>query len=69
MAIEEYVDHPESKFENGAHRGTMRRCRLYLRKDAITYIGKEGNELEETEIYGLDEDSYVEYRPQRTYRR
>lgn len=67
--VEEYIDHPESKFENGAHRGTMRRCHLYLGKDAITYIGKEGNELEETEIYGLDEDSYVEYRPQRTYRR
>jgi len=67
--VEDYIDHPENKFENGAHHGTMQRCHLYLRKDAITYIGKEGNELEEAEIYGLDEDSYVEYRPQRTYRR
>ncbi len=58
--VEEYIDHPESKFENGQHCGTMRR--RYLRVDSINYIGKESNELEESEILGADEETYVEYR-------
>ena len=44
--VEEYIDHPESKFENGQHCGTMRR--RHLRVGSIHYIGKEANELEET---------------------
>jgi len=60
-AIVEYVDHPESKFENGDRSGTMRR--RHLNVNSICYIGKEANELEETEVLGLDEDTYVEYLP------
>jgi len=41
--IRDYINHPESKFDNG---------RQY---------GKESNELEETEILGLNEKSYIEY--------
>ena len=58
--VEEYIDHPESKFENGQHCGTMRRRHLGV--DSILYIGKEPNELEETQILGTDEEAYVEYR-------
>jgi hypothetical protein len=60
--VEEYIDHPESKFENGQHCGTM--CRRHLRVDSILYIGKEANELEETQILGMDNETYVRYRVQ-----
>jgi hypothetical protein len=49
---EEYMDHPESKFENGQRCGTMRRRHLVA--DSIRYIGKEANELEESETLGVD---------------
>ena len=64
--VDEYIDHPESKFENGSSIGKMRRQHVQL-KLAI-YIGKEGNELEETEVLGLDEDTYVQYLPTVTCR-
>lgn len=57
--IEEYIEHPESKFENGHRCGTMRRRHITV--DSIVYIGKEANELEEREILGLDNETYVEY--------
>jgi hypothetical protein len=58
--VGDYIDHPESKFENGQRCGTMHRRHLAV--DSIRYIGKEANELEESEILGLDDESYVEYR-------
>jgi len=61
QTIEEYLDHPESKFENGDRSGTMRR--RHLKVKSIRYIGKEANELEETEVLGLDDNTYVEYLP------
>jgi hypothetical protein len=59
--IEEYIDHPESKFQNGDRCGTMRR--MHLKVNSIHVIGKESNELEETEALGLGDESYVEYLP------
>jgi hypothetical protein len=44
--IEAYIDHPESKFENGNLSGTMRRRHISVTGDEIAYIGKESNELE-----------------------
>lgn len=58
--VEDHIDHPESKFENGHRNGTMRR--RHLLADSIRYIGKEANELEETQILGIDDESYAEYR-------
>lgn len=58
--VKEYIDHPETKFENGHRNGTMRR--RHLRADSICYIGKESNMLEETEALGVDDETYVEYR-------
>jgi len=57
--VEDYIDHPESKFKNGDKTGKMRRRHLFVNK--IVYIGKEANELEETEVFGVTEDSYVVY--------
>jgi hypothetical protein len=59
--IREYLNHPESKFRNGHETGTMKRRHLRIAK--INYIGKEANELEETEILGINEESYVKYSP------
>jgi hypothetical protein len=58
--VEEYIDHPEGKFENGQYCGTMHRRHLAL--GSILYIGKEANELEESETLGVDDETYVEYR-------
>jgi hypothetical protein len=57
--VENYIDHPESKFENGESTGKMRRP--HIRSKLVVYIGKEANELEEPEILGLGEDAYVHY--------
>jgi hypothetical protein len=57
--VEEYIDHPESKFENGDRCGTMRR--RHLRVDSVLYIGKEANELEENLAFCADGESYVKY--------
>jgi hypothetical protein len=57
--VENYIDHPESKFENGDSTGKMRRRHICLK--SVVYIGEEANELEETETLGLDEKAYVHY--------
>jgi hypothetical protein len=59
--VENYIDHSESKFENGESTGKMRRWHIRLK--SVVHIGKEFNELEETETVGLDEDAYVHYAP------
>jgi hypothetical protein len=59
--VEEYMDHPESKFENGNRSGTMHRRHLMVNE--ITYMGKEANELELNEVLGIDDETYVEYAP------
>jgi hypothetical protein len=59
--IRDYLSHPEAKFGNGCSMGKMRRRHLEI--DKIAYIGKEANELEDAELLGLDESSYVEYLP------
>jgi hypothetical protein len=61
--MREYLDHSESKFHNGAQTGKMKRRHLHIqKKDQIHYIGKEADQIEQTEILGMDDESYVEYR-------
>ncbi len=57
--ILDYLSHPETKFRNGSKEGKMQRRHLQI--DRISYIGKEANEIEEAEIFGASEKSYVEY--------
>jgi hypothetical protein len=54
-----YIDHPESKFEGNL--GQLRRKHLIIDKYSIIYIGKETNELEESEVVGFDLDNYTHY--------
>lgn len=60
--VREYLNHPEAKFRNGGQTGRMKRKHLLVQKGQIHYIGKEAHEIEETEILGVSEDLYVEYR-------
>lgn len=58
--VEDYIDHPESKFDNDNHCGTM--PRRHFTVQAVTYIGKEANEMEQTEVLGICDEIYVEHR-------
>lgn len=60
-SIYNYVGHPENKFQNSHHCGTMKRRQFVIDSDSITHIGKESNELEETETLGADEETYIKY--------
>lgn len=55
--MEEYLRHLESKFDGDV--GILKR--KHVRITSIVHIGKESNGLDESELLGLDEDSYVEY--------
>lgn len=46
---------------NGSSFGKM--CRRHIRLESVIHIGKEANELEETEVLGLDDETYVQYLP------
>jgi hypothetical protein len=59
--VEDYIDHPESKFSNGHISGPMRRRHVNITSDEIVHIGKESDELEENEVLGVTESAYVEY--------
>jgi hypothetical protein len=57
--IETYIDHPESKFRNGDKKGKLKRRKLLAGK--IKHVGKESDELEESEAVGISENPYVTY--------
>jgi hypothetical protein len=59
--VREYLNHPESKFKNGQETEKMKRRRIRVTKENIRYIGKEADEIEETEVLGVSDRSYVEY--------
>lgn len=53
----EYLNHPEAKFEG--NEGSLQR--KHIRANRILHIGKESYNLEESEILGVDSDSYEIY--------
>jgi len=55
-----YLGHPESKFRDGDRKGRLHRRSIRVKK--ICYIGKEANELEESEVLGVEKNSYTQYR-------
>ena len=67
--VREYLNHPESKFRNGHETGEMKRRHLHVQKAHVHYIGKEADQIEQTEILGMDEETYVEYREIQTVKR
>ncbi len=59
FVIRDYVNHPESKFRKGELTGKLKR--RHLRVEKRVYIGKEANEIEQSELLGALEKSYVLY--------
>lgn len=53
----DYLNHPESKFDGDA--GVLQRKHLKIIN--IVYIGKESNDLEESEVLGIDDETYLQY--------
>ncbi|HJW19328.1 MAG TPA: hypothetical protein VJ571_02075 [Candidatus Nitrosotalea sp.] len=53
----EYLNHPESKFDGDV--GILER--KHVNVTGIIHIGKESNELEESELLGVDSGSYETY--------
>ena len=56
--LTKYVRHNDNKFdydnEGIAHR-------KHIKVERIRYIGKESNNIDEASIFGIDDDSYLEY--------
>jgi hypothetical protein len=56
--LTQYVRHNDNKFdydnEGIAHR-------KHINADRIRYIGKESNNIDEASVFGIDDDSYLEY--------
>jgi len=56
--LTKYVRHNDNKFdydkEGIAHR-------KHIKAERIRYIGKESNNIDEASVFGIDDDSYLEY--------
>jgi len=57
--LDDYIEHKESKLEGDV--GVLRRRHLRINQGSIRYIGKESNELEESEVVGVSKKDTVEY--------
>ncbi|MEX0764221.1 MAG: hypothetical protein WEC35_07645 [Nitrosopumilaceae archaeon] len=53
----DYVNHSESKFNGNV--SILQRKNLKITN--IAYIGKESNDLEESEVVGIDDETYLQY--------
>lgn len=54
-----YITHPESKSEGDT--GVLRRRHMQIDEASIHYIGKESNQLEESETIGVEAANYTTY--------
>ncbi len=57
--LEDYISHKESKLEGDS--GVLKRRHLTINKYSIRHIGKESNELEQSEIFGVSKDDTIQY--------
>ena len=57
--LEKYVNHNDEKSEGDT--GLLSRKHVVINKSSIRYIGKESNELEESEVLRVSEKDYSEY--------
>jgi len=56
--LTKYVRHSDNKFDYD-NKGIAHRKHIVVNR--IRYIGKESNNLEEASVFGIDDDSYLEY--------
>lgn len=59
QVFEDYINHPEAKSDGNV--GVLERKHLEIDKNCIKYIGKESNELEESEVVGVSKEDTLEY--------
>lgn len=57
--LDGYIEHKESKLEGDS--GVLKRRHLTINKNSIRYIGKESNELEQSEIFGVSSKDTIQY--------
>jgi hypothetical protein len=57
--INEYMNHPEAKSEGSM--GLLQRRHVHVDEASIRYIGKESNQLEESETVGVEATNYTVY--------
>lgn len=55
----DYSSHPESKLSGDT--GVLKRLKIRINKSSIQYIGKESNNLDETNQTGISSESYTKY--------
>lgn len=55
----DYINHSESKSDGDI--GLLKRRLVEISKSAIRYIGKESNDLDESQILGVSTNNYAEY--------
>jgi hypothetical protein len=56
--LAQYVRHSDNKFDYD-NQGIAHRKHIVVNR--IRYIGKESNNLDEASVFGIDDDSYLEY--------
>jgi len=56
--LTQYVRHNDNKFDYD-NQGIAHRKHIVVNR--IRYIGKESNNLDEASVFGIDDDSYLEY--------
>jgi len=56
--LTQYVRHNDNKFDYD-NQGIAHRKQINA--DRIRYIGKESNNIDEASVFGIDDDSYLEY--------
>jgi len=57
--LKKYVNHNDEKSEGET--GLLSRKHVSINKSSVRYIGKESNELEESEVLGVSDKNYSEY--------
>ena len=58
VILTKYVRHSDNKFDYD-HEGITQRKHIIA--DQIRYIGMESNNIDEASVFGIDDDSYLEY--------
>jgi hypothetical protein len=56
---DDYIDHKESKYEGDI--GVLKKRHLTINKNSIRYIGKESNELEQSQVFGVSKEDTTQY--------
>ena len=56
---DDYIEHKESKYEGDV--GVLKKRHLTINKNSIRYIGKESNELENSQVLGVFKEDTIQY--------